>query len=249
MTVDILRVDSLSRSFGGLRAVNNVSFGVKSGEIRSLIGPNGAGKTTLFNVISGKLAPSSGTVNLQGKDVTGWTPERLVGSGLVRTFQITSIFPGLPVFENVALAVRSRLNLNYSLWAPQTNRSDIEPFVLDLLAAVGIGETRSAFAKELSYGERRIVEIAIGLALRPRIILLDEPAAGLGKADRVRMMGLISKLSRQQGVTVLLVEHDIELVMGISDRISVLHHGEMLAEGTPGEIRQSQSVKDSYLGS
>lgn len=243
----ILEVKGLSRSFGGLKAVSDVSTGVAENAIHSIIGPNGAGKTTLFNLITGALEPETGRVSFQGIDVTGWHPDRLARAGMARTFQRTSIFGGLPVEENVALAVRSRRGLNQSVFMPRATEEDVVAEAHDILAKVGLRGKEKVPAGSLAHGFQRALDIAVGLALQPKIILMDEPLAGMSRGDRETVAGLVTRLRAELGLTIIIVEHDVGMVMRLSDTITVMHHGEVIAEGPPATIREDDAVKKAYL--
>ena len=244
----LLEASNLTKKFYGFFAVKDVSISIKEGSIHSVIGSNGAGKTTLFNLLSGGLAPSAGTVKLSGKDVTGMPPEKLVRRGLVRTFQITSVFPGLTVWENLALAIRSEKGRNFSLNRRKMADSELSAQVDRNLSAVGLEGRAGVLAGSLSHGERRALELGIGLGLDPRIMLLDEPMAGVSAHDRDTLKQLILQMRDTTGLTVVLVEHDVEMVLDISDRITVMHQGGVIADGDPDAVRKDESVRSSYLG-
>jgi branched-chain amino acid transport system ATP-binding protein len=243
----ILEIQGLSRSFGGLKAVSNVTTSVAEKAIHSIIGPNGAGKTTLFNLITGALAPDAGCVSFQGVDVTGWRPDKLARAGMARTFQRTSIFSGLSVVENVALAVRSRRRLNRAVFLSRSTEADISAEAHDLLAKVGLRGKEKMLAGSLAHGFQRALDIAVGLALQPKIVLMDEPLAGMSRGDRETVAGLIGRLRTELGLTVVIVEHDVGMVMRLSDTITVMQHGEVIAEGPPAQIREDDAVKKAYL--
>jgi branched-chain amino acid transport system ATP-binding protein len=246
-TAPVLEVDDLSRSFGALAALANVSLAVRPGEIFSVIGPNGAGKSTLFNVISGLHVPTRGRVRFRGEDITGLPPEALNRRGLAKTFQITNIFPEISVHENVRVAAQSRAAVSgrlASLW----RLPDVEEAVTDLLGAFGLLGRRDELAENLSHGEQRYLEICLALATRPALLLLDEPTAGMTPGETKDATALIRAIVQERGLTLLLIEHDMSVVMGISDRIAVLHFGQKIAEGTPEEIRNDPRVIDAYLG-
>jgi branched-chain amino acid transport system ATP-binding protein len=232
----------LTKSFGGLRAVDRVDLQVEPGHVHSLIGPNGAGKTTAFNCISGFLSPDGGEVMLDGHHVTGWEPHRLVRAGMARTFQVTNIFGELTVLENVALATRSKDGKNLQMWR---NAEDPQA-AADILEMLGLGERVRAKADHLGHGERRVLEIAIALALRPGMLLLDEPTAGMSLGESEHMASLIRDLAPR--TTVLLVEHDMEIVLGISDVVTVMNEGKVIASGSPAVISRDARVQDAYLG-
>jgi branched-chain amino acid transport system ATP-binding protein len=241
----MIRVTNLSRSFGALRAVQSLSFEAASRRITSIIGPNGAGKSTVFNLISGTLAPDAGTVELDGRDVTGEPSYRLARLGIARSFQITNLCFGLSVHENVRLACqsrerRSRYLVRLDRLAPPAARAD------ELLAQFGLADHADELVGNLSHGDQRRLEIAVTMALAPKILLLDEPTQGMSPAETAEIDALIKSLAGR--VTVLLIEHDIELVMSISDHVIVMHQGGKLYEGTPAEVRASAAVRDAYLG-
>jgi branched-chain amino acid transport system ATP-binding protein len=241
-----LLVRGLSKSFGGVQAVKNVDLAVAEGNVHSVIGPNGAGKTTAFNCISGFLRPDSGQVLIDGSDVTGWKAHRLVAVGMARTFQVTRIFGELTVLENVALAVRSKNGKNFLMWRSAESYSDLHSEAFGILEALGLGEHAKALGDHLSHGDKRVLEIAIALALRPKILMLDEPTAGMSRGEAERIAALIKGLTRQ--ATILLVEHDIDIVLGISDAITVIDQGRVIATGSPAEITDNPSVQQAYLG-
>lgn len=246
--IEIIKAYGLTKKFFGFYAVKDVSLAVQEESIHSVIGSNGAGKTTLFNLLSGGLPPSSGKVELGGSDVTGASPEKLVRLGLVRTFQITSVFPGLTVRENLTLAARSGRRLNFSVRRRRMAGRDVSSKVAQSLEAVGLRGREEVLAGSLSHGERRALELGIGLGLDPKIMLLDEPMAGVSEHDREVLKQLILNLRDTTGLTVVLVEHDVELVLGISDRITVMHQGAVIADGDPETVRRDESVRSSYLG-
>lgn len=243
----MLETVGLARSFGGLKAVADVSISVAEKSIHSVIGPNGAGKTTLFNLITGAIKPDAGGVRFQGRDVSGWTPERLAHAGLVRTFQRTSIFKHASVTENVELAIRSREGKNYSLTLSEEKAKDIREEASSLLRQVGLHDKGLVQAGTLAHGSQRALDIAIGLALKPKLILMDEPLAGMARGDRHQIVDLIMRLRESFGLTIVLVEHDIGMVMKISDVITVMQYGKVIAVGAPLEIRDNADVKKAYL--
>ncbi|OOG51196.1 ABC transporter ATP-binding protein [Polaromonas sp. C04] len=242
-----LEVRNLSKSFGGLRAVSDVSITVRPGTIHSILGPNGAGKTTLFNVVTGALPPTSGSVHLMGVDVTGRRPDELVYKGLARTFQRTSIFPSVTVAQNVALALRSRMKLNTSMRVDGDARQLIESETLRVLGAVGLASQAHTTAGQLSHGSQHALDIAIGLALSPKFLLMDEPLAGMSRGDRERIASVIRSLRDEHQLTVVLVEHDVDIVMRLSDTITVMQNGAVIAEDEPLAIQKSPIVKRAYL--
>ncbi|TCT09573.1 ABC transporter ATP-binding protein [Paralcaligenes ureilyticus] len=243
----ILQTHSLSKSFGGLQAVSDVSLTVKAKSIHSVLGPNGAGKTTLFNLITGAIRPASGTVQFDGKEITGWSPNRLAEIGVVRTFQRTSIFRGLSTLENVALAIRSHRRLNYKVRVSREISESVREEALRCLHNVGLGNREAVMADNLAHGYQRALDIAIGLALKPKLILMDEPLAGMSRGDRQGIADLILKLRDEFGLTIVIVEHDVGMVMKLSDIITVMQNGRVIAEGPPASIREDSNVKKAYL--
>jgi branched-chain amino acid transport system ATP-binding protein len=243
----ILEVENVGKRFGALTALNGVSFGVDAGQVFSVIGPNGAGKSTLFNVVSGLFAPDRGRIRFRGEDITGLPPERVNRLGLAKTFQITNIFPEISVLDNVRVAAQSRTPESgrlASLW----RRPAVDASADLLLEAFGLAARRDAHARDLSHGEQRYLEICIALATSPTLLLLDEPTAGMTPGETRDATALIRKVVAERGLTLLLIEHDMSVVMGISDRIAVLQFGEKIAEGPPETIRTDARVIEAYLG-
>jgi branched-chain amino acid transport system ATP-binding protein len=241
----VIQVEGLSKSFGALHAVRDLSFAAEPGRITSIIGPNGAGKSTVFNLIAGTLRPDGGRVVLGGEDVTGLASYALAQRGIARSFQITNLFFGLTVFENVRLACqsrepRSRFLVRVDRLAPPAERAAA------IVAEFGLSETADEPVANLSHGDQRRLEIAVCMALTPRVLLLDEPTQGMSPAETAAIDALIKSLAGR--VTVLLIEHDIDLVMSISDHVIVMHQGEMLFEGAPAAVRANAAVREAYLG-
>jgi branched-chain amino acid transport system ATP-binding protein len=248
----LLRVTSLSKSFGGVRAVRGVTFDVEQGQIKALIGPNGAGKTTLFNLVSGFVTPDAGEVRFDDRPIQGLPPFRAAALGLSRTFQNIKLFSGMTALENVMVGrhVRSKAGfLSSMLHLPRTwsEEREVRQRSLELMEFLGIGALADAEATSLAYGQQRAVELARALACEPRMVLLDEPAAGLNMRETAELSRLIVRI-RDRGITVLLVEHDMSLVMGISDEVVVLSYGEKIAEADPGTIQKNPQVIRIYLG-
>ena len=243
----ILSVRGLGVRFGALQAVNDVSLDAQRGKITAIIGPNGAGKSSLFNLISGAIAPSAGKVLFEGEDVTGASPDRMLRAGLARSFQITNLFFELPVRENLRLAAQF-LEQGQGWLRPVGSSSSAGARVDELIAQFDLQAQADALAGYLSHGEQRRLEIAVALAARPRMLLLDEPTQGMSHADTRETEALIRSLATEHGLSILLVEHDVELVMNLSDHVVVMHQGQKLAEGTPAEVRGNASVQAAYFG-
>jgi branched-chain amino acid transport system ATP-binding protein len=241
-----LDLENVTRNFGALRAVDQVTMSVAPGERRAVIGPNGAGKTTLFNVITGELSLTEGKVGLFGKNISRMAPHRRVALGLGRTFQITNVFPGLTVEENVLLAAQglSRTKLNFLRFIPRAG--EIRDRAAQALEDAGILDVKDTKTSELSHGEQRQLEVALALALQPRLLMLDEPAAGLSTAERATMADLIRSLPRD--LTILLIEHDMDLALGLAERVTCLHYGKVIADDDPDGIAANGEVQDCYLG-
>ncbi len=237
----------LTRRFGGIVALRDVTLSVGRGERHAVIGPNGAGKTTLFNVISGELRPTRGHVILEGTPVTGLPPHRIAARGLSRTFQRSNLLLNLTALENVRLAVQAHTSATRRLLTPVAHLPELTDAALALLARMGLEDRAHVPAKMLSYGEQRQLEVAIALAGRPRVLLLDEPTSGLSPGETARMTEMLTRLSRDQ--TLVIIEHDMDVVFALADRITVLHLGEVLATGRPEDVRSDPRVQDVYLGS
>jgi branched-chain amino acid transport system ATP-binding protein len=243
--VPLLRTEKLVRAYGNLFAVNGVDFTVREGELRSIIGPNGAGKTTFFRLISGEVAPTSGRIWFRDREVTGLPQHAIARLGVAKSYQITSIFPHLTVFENVRVAAQGASQA-YDFWRRADALTEARVRAEEVLATVGLAPKAGLLATHLSHGEQRHLELAIALAANPVLLLLDEPTAGMSPEETDETMVLISEL--RAGRTIILVEHKMKLVMKISDRVTVLHQGQVLADGTPEEIRANEMVQRTYLG-
>ncbi len=240
----LLESRGLRKTFGGLTAVNGVDFQVRPGELRSVIGPNGAGKTTFFNLLTGVLPPSDGRILFKGQDITGLPAHAVSRLGIARSYQVTNIFGDLTVYENVRIAAQSRVT-HYRCWGRADALAPVNRRAEEILLHLGLSAQRHALARELSHGEQRYLEIGIALATDPDFLLLDEPTAGMSPDETRRTAAFVRRLAGH--VTIVVVEHDMEVVMGISDRITVLNYGEVLAEGTPAEIRENADVRRVYL--
>ena len=246
--MSLLVLDKVGRRFGALQALKDISLSVAQGELRAIIGPNGAGKTTLFNLVSGFFPPSDGTIRFDGQPITAVSPDDLVRRGIIRTFQITQIFLSLSVYANVRVAVESAMGLNLRPFISRGVRRSVEDRVEELMETVKIAHRADNIAGELSHGDQRVVEIAIALSRAPKLLLLDEPTAGMGDEETRHMTDLIRRLNKGRGITMLFVEHDMNIVFDIADRITVLDNGTMLAEGTASEIVSNPKVQAAYLG-
>jgi branched-chain amino acid transport system ATP-binding protein len=241
----ILRTEKVSKHFGGLHAVDQVDFTLKEGQLKSIIGPNGAGKTTLFNLIAGVHEPTGGKVFFRDRDITRMSLYQTSRMGITKTYQITHIFPGLSVFENVRIAAQSRVT-SFNFWRSTHSLSALNEKALDILRQVELLEKRGWPASTLSHGERRYLEIGIALATEPQILLLDEPTAGMSVAETAMCAQLIQRLNRELKLSIVLVEHDMSVVMGISEEILVLNEGRVLAEGTPQQVSDNREVQRVY---
>ncbi len=242
----VLELKGLSKSFGGLHAVQDVNLKIFPGDRKAIIGPNGAGKTTLFNVVTGVLPATSGQVLLFGNDVTGWASHRRTALGMARTFQVTSLFPKLTVLENVLLAIKGLRRTKFVMWRPLSSYRDVYEKARGLLENAGYWDRREVEVRSLSHGERRQVEVVLGLASDPKILLLDEPAAGLASGESQEMTEFLKRLDPQ--LAILLIEHDMDVVFDFADHISVLHFGQVVEEGATEHIRASEKVQEIYLG-
>ena len=246
--MNVLEINSVSKRFGNLVAVRDVSLTVATGELCAVIGPNGAGKTTFFNLISGFFPPTSGTIIFDGKDITRLATHQRVARGMARTFQITEIFPELTVFENVRIAAEVAGGYRLRPWMSRAETADIHKHVEATLRLVALETKTDRLVGELAHGDQRAAEIGMALALRPHLLLLDEPTAGMGDQETYQITQLIRRLHRDSNYTIVLIEHDMRVVFHLADRICVLDQGRMLAQGTPPEIAANETVQAAYLG-
>jgi branched-chain amino acid transport system ATP-binding protein len=246
--MSLLRVENVTKRFGSLVAVGGVSLTVEPGELRAVIGPNGAGKTTFFNTISGLFPPTSGRILLDDRDITRLLPAQRVKLGMARTFQITEIFPELTVRENLRIPVEVAAGLAMSFRLPRKADAEINARVDELLALGGLSDKAYRLVGELSHGDQRSTEIMMAIALKPRLLMLDEPTAGMGDQETYDITQLIRRLHRDSKLTIVLIEHDMRVVFHLADRIMVLDQGAVLAEGTPAEIAANETVQSAYLG-
>jgi len=241
----ILETKGLTKSFGGLTAVDEVDFQAEKGQLSTIIGPNGAGKTTFFNMIAGILSPTKGEIWFKGENITNLPAHMVSQKSIARSYQIINIFPNLTVFENIRIAAQSR-KVTYDFWKDVKNLDEINQKVTQILETLKLGDRQETLACNLPYGEQRHLEIGIALATEPELLLMDEPTAGLTPEETLGIMELIKTISK--GLTIILVAHDMDVVMKVSDRITVLHQGKILAEGKPGEIQKNEEVQRVYLG-
>jgi branched-chain amino acid transport system ATP-binding protein len=244
--MEILQVKNVYKDFSGLEVLTGVTFPVRANEKHAIIGPNGAGKTTLFNIISGKYRPSSGSILFKGNEVGGLSPYVLNHLGMCRSFQITNIFQNLTVFENVSAGVRSHAGLRYHLFKTLDRQSKMIARTEQIIEQVGLAEVRQRPAHELSYGQQRALEIGIALSSEPELVLLDEPTAGMTREETEEMVKLMRSVTENR--TLMIIEHDMDVVFSLADTISVLHNGTILASANPEAIRNDSRVKDAYLG-
>lgn len=247
MTAPVLRAEGLRKSWGGVAAVDGVSIAVHAGEMLALIGPNGAGKSTCFNMLNGQIRPEAGSVHLLGRDITGQAPRAVWRLGVGRTFQITATFGSMSVLDNVRMALLSHHRRLFGLWRPAATQLTEEAAAA--LARVGLAEQAGRPCGVLAYGDLKRLELAIALANEPRLLLMDEPTAGMAPAERAGLMALTARIAREAGIAVLFTEHDMDVVFGHADRILVLDRGKLIAGGTPEQVRADARVREVYLGS
>lgn len=246
MTAPVLEAEGLRKSWGGVAAVDGVSLSVQAGEMLALIGPNGAGKSTCFNMLNGQIRPEAGRVTLLGQDITGQAPRTVWRLGVGRTFQITATFGSMTVLDNVRMALLSHHRRLFSLWRPAASQYSAE--ALAALARVGLREQADRPCAVLAYGDLKRLELAIALANEPRLLLMDEPTAGMAPAERAGLMALTARIAKQAGIAVLFTEHDMDVVFGHADRILVLDRGKLIAGGPPEAVRADARVREVYLG-
>lgn len=244
--MELIATENLTKNFGGLRAVDGVTIGVKEGELVSVIGPNGAGKTTLFNLITGFIRPDGGKVFFRGEEITHLPVHKVVREGIARSFQLLNVFSELTVFENIRMGVQARMGVGFEFFTPLDDLTKVREKVPAIVERIGLTDKEHVRAKDLSYGDNKILDVGIALTADPRAILLDEPTSGLAMRETGRMLDLISKLSEH--VTILLVEHDMNVVFSVSQRIIVMDQGRIIAEGQPDDIRKNETVQEAYFG-
>jgi branched-chain amino acid transport system ATP-binding protein len=246
--MSILKIENLGHAYGRYQVIDDISLSVEPGELTALIGPNGAGKTTFYNAVSGKFRPTRGRVFFDGRDITGLPAHKLVPLGLLRSFQITNIFPELTVIENVLVPLVLHAGKGYALFRTLRREKALYQRAGEVLEKIGLADQTHRRAGELPYGDKRLVEMAIVLARDPKLVMLDEPTAGMNPEETDRMILLIKELAESFGTTFFLTEHDMKVVFAIASRIFVLHQGGLLAEGSPEEIRSNKEVREAYLG-
>jgi len=244
--VAILKTENLTKRFGGLVAVNQVDLAIEESKLTSIIGPNGAGKTTFFNLLSGLMHPDEGRITFEEIDITGYPSHRITKQGIARSFQLLSIFNELTLFENIRMAVQAEKGHGLKMLSSIRSLGDVNDRAWEIVQAIGLEGKENITAKNLSYGDRRILDIGIGLASDPKLLLLDEPTSGLASRETGKMAEFIQGLAGN--LTLVLIEHDMSIVLSISDHIAVLHQGRVIAEGTPAEIQQNEEVQEAYLG-
>ena len=242
----IMETIGVGKQFGGLLANNNINCKIEKGKITSIIGPNGAGKTTFFNILTGFYKPTTGKILYEGTDITGWPIHKIVQLGVARSFQVLNIFNEISPAENIRLAVQSRKNRGFSFFKAADTYEDTNLETKEVLEEIGLMKVRNLPTKNLSYGDKRVLEIGIALASRPKLLLMDEPTSGIPSSETERIKEFIEKIAGE--LTVVVIEHDMEIVLNISDTIIVLHQGEVIAQGPPDEIKANHEVQEAYLG-
>jgi branched-chain amino acid transport system ATP-binding protein len=246
--MSMLEARGVTKRFGNLVAVNDISMSIEPGELRAIIGPNGAGKTTFFNMLTGFFAPTAGQIVLEGEDITRQSAQERVKHGMARTFQITEIFPEMTVRENVRIAVEAADGFSLRVWTSRAEAAQLRDDIELNLALTELSAKADRLVGELSHGDQRAAEIAMALALKPRVLLLDEPTAGMGEQETFQVASLIRRLHKHSNYTIVLIEHDMRVVFNLADRITVLAEGSMLADGTPQQIGDNPAVQAAYLG-
>jgi len=241
-----IKTENLTKRFGGLVAVNRVNLIIEENRLTSIIGPNGAGKTTFFNLLSGLMQPDEGKIFFDGKEITGYPSHKIAKQGMARSFQLLSIFNELTLFENIRMAVQAERGHGLKMLSSIHSLRDVNDRVFEVIKVIGLEGKENITAKNLSYGDRRTLDIGISLASNPKLLLLDEPTSGLASRETGKMADFIRSLARN--LTLVLIEHDMSIVLSISDRIAVLHQGRVIAEGTPEAVRQNEEVQEAYLG-
>jgi len=244
----VLRLENVTKQFGNLVANQGISLTLDQGEMSAVIGPNGAGKTTLFNLITGFLTPTEGRVIFDERDMAGVPPEARVAGGMVRTFQITEIFPELTTLENLRIGIETRMGINHRPFISRRLRAEVAHRVEEVMAMTGLTARADYLVGELAHGDQRVVEVALALTLEPKLLLLDEPTAGMAEQETEQMVALIRRLHTERNLTILFIEHDMSIVFGIAQRITVLDYGRVLASGTPEQIAADPRVQAAYLG-
>jgi branched-chain amino acid transport system ATP-binding protein len=244
--MEVLKTEKLMKRFGGLVAVDQVDISIEENHLTSVIGPNGAGKTTLFNLLTGLIKPDDGKIYFKGKEITKHPPHRIVREGIARSFQISNVFTELPLFENIRIAVQAEKGHGFEMLSSINSLDEVNGRAFEIIRAIGLDGKENIVTKNLSYGDKRILEIGIALASNPKVLLLDEPTSGLASRETGKMTEFIQSLSK--GLTVIVIEHDMNLVLSISDHIIVLHQGRVIAEGTPDGIKANDEVQEAYLG-
>lgn len=242
----ILQVNRLNKSFGGLKATNNVDYKMKSGELSAIIGPNGAGKSTFFNLLTGYHRVDSGEVRYKGKDITNWPPHKIAGLGVARAFQVSNIYPALTTYENVRQSVLTQQKRILNFFTPAESLAKRE--TSELMETTGLSQHADTLAGNLSQGDKKSLELAIALGSKPDLLFLDEPTAGMSGEETQETMNLVERLNREMGVTILFTEHNMSVIFGYARRLTVLHQGTVIAEGTPEEVRANETAQRIYLG-